>query len=183
TSAPPKDIGHRIDPYGTCRSTYSNQRGGKQLRKHSAASDTYQRTLRSTHTLVGSLVGSLVGGRFQLGLAPDQAGQSSEQAEQLNEPVFYRLARGVKSVIEVWTGYTKGVVGCIPVQQHEARHGAKWRSSFYDAIQFLAASEHVPPETIAQVEETKRKNVSLTLDALRQKLSGKGGAIAVFQSA
>ncbi|KAF4142709.1 hypothetical protein GN958_ATG08101, partial [Phytophthora infestans] len=51
-----------------------------------------EESLRSTHTLISSLVG----GRFQL-------------AEQLDEPVPYRIARGLKSVIEVWTENTKGV--------------------------------------------------------------------------
>ncbi|ETP39425.1 hypothetical protein F442_13105 [Phytophthora nicotianae P10297] len=138
-------------------------------------------SLRATHTLVCSLVS----GRFQLVLAPDEEQQLSEPQ---SEPTANLLARGLKSVVEVWAEYTKGVAGGPAVQNLELRCGANGDRAMrngnttsgarfiYDAIEFLSARNHVPPDAVAQilVLEKKRQQLQLTLDAMRKRISQEG---------
>ncbi|ETI41653.1 hypothetical protein F443_13134, partial [Phytophthora nicotianae P1569] len=136
-------------------------------------------SLRATHTLVCSLVS----GRFQLVLAPDEEQQLSEPQ---SEPTANLLARGLKSVVEVWAEYTKGVAGGPAVQNLELRCGANGDRAMrngnttsgarfiYDAIEFLSARNHVPPDAVAQILEKKRQQLQLTLDAMRKRISQEG---------
>ncbi|ETK82364.1 hypothetical protein L915_12235 [Phytophthora nicotianae] len=44
----------------------------------------------------------------------------------------------------------------------------------YDAIEFLSARNHVPPDAVAQILEKKRQQLQLTLDAMRKRISQEG---------
>ncbi|KAF4129763.1 putative centromere DNA-binding protein complex CBF3 subunit domain-containing protein, partial [Phytophthora infestans] len=142
--------------------------GNQQLALLQRSSDTELiPTVRAALPILTSVRESHVAST--LVLAPVHAGQSNEQAKPLGEPVLYRLARGLKSVVKVWTEYI--VVGCTNSSHVTAKNGvrvilnvdiSKGRKLLYEAINFLAASEPPPPKLL----EPKRKNVSLTPGAL-----------------
>lgn len=140
-----------------------------------------------------SLMEKLVNGKFQMVLAPSQEGSAPQQVPPSSVNATYRLARGLQTVVDVWTEYSRGLLVGPSVESLERLHGAKWRSTeaerqyfkrrkvFYDAVKYLAASEHVPPESVAQILESKRVRMHLTLDSFRKELE-KRGASGLFHS-
>ena len=137
-------------------------------------------------------INKILNGRLQF-VTRDEPNSTPCESDSCNSDTVpqYRMARGLRTIDEVWMEYDVGLLQAPSVKSLEARHGAKWRSEvaerqffsrrkvLYDAIEALACEQMVPGAAVAHALEQRRRESKRSLDSFI-KLIRVNGARAVM---